>query len=146
MIAAKGEAWWRFARFMAMLVVGGFCACRFSSQQAAYSSYVVIFSLVALVAENTGLLKQKTEPNEYQVTQGKIVQFSDVHGVDEAKDELQEIVQFLKDPTAFAALGGRLSKGVLLTGPPGTGKTLLARAVAGEAGVVRVLSSSPWTR
>ena len=62
------------------------------------------------------------------------VTFQDVAGADEAKEELQEIIEFLKDPQKFARLGGRLPKGVLLVGPPGTGKTLLAKAVAGEAG------------
>ncbi len=62
------------------------------------------------------------------------VTFADVAGADEAKDELQEIIEFLKDPQKFTRLGGRLPKGALLVGPPGTGKTLLARAVAGEAG------------
>lgn len=63
------------------------------------------------------------------------VGFGDVMGCDEAKRELQEVVEFLKSPEKFAKLGGKLPKGVLLVGPPGTGKTLLARAVAGEAGV-----------
>jgi cell division protease FtsH len=62
------------------------------------------------------------------------VTFSDVAGADEAKEELQEVIEFLKDPQKFTKLGGRLPKGALLVGPPGTGKTLLARAVAGEAG------------
>jgi cell division protease FtsH len=63
------------------------------------------------------------------------VTFADVAGVDEAKDELREIIEFLKTPEKFTKLGGKIPKGILLVGPPGTGKTLLARAVAGEAGV-----------
>ena len=63
------------------------------------------------------------------------ISFSDVAGVDEAKEEVQEIVEFLKDPASFTKLGGRIPKGVLLVGPPGTGKTLLAKAIAGEAKV-----------
>ena len=66
--------------------------------------------------------------------QGKVT-FADVAGIEEAKEELEEIIAFLKEPKKFTALGGKIPKGVLLVGPPGTGKTLLARAVAGEAGV-----------
>ncbi len=66
--------------------------------------------------------------------EGKIT-FADVAGIDEAREELQEIVDFLKDPSKFARLGGKIPKGALLVGSPGTGKTLLARAIAGEAGV-----------
>jgi cell division protease FtsH len=65
----------------------------------------------------------------------KVVTFNDVAGVDEAKEELQEIIEFLRDPKKFSRLGGKIPKGVLLVGPPGSGKTLLARAVAGEAHV-----------
>jgi len=68
------------------------------------------------------------------VVGGKVT-FADVSGVEEAKEELQEVISFLKEPKKFQALGGKIPKGVLLLGPPGTGKTLLARAVAGEAGV-----------
>jgi len=63
------------------------------------------------------------------------VNFDDAAGIDEAKEELQEVVEFLSNPGKFQKLGGRIPKGVLLVGPPGTGKTLLARAVAGEAKV-----------
>jgi cell division protease FtsH len=65
----------------------------------------------------------------------KKITFSDVAGIDEAKEEVAEIIEFLKDPRKFQKLGGRIPKGVLIVGPPGTGKTLLAKAIAGEAGV-----------
>jgi cell division protease FtsH len=70
-----------------------------------------------------------------------VVTFQDVAGVDEAKDEVREIVDFLREPSRFEAIGGRIPRGVLLVGPPGTGKTLLARSIAGEAGVPFLFAS-----
>ena len=76
----------------------------------------------------------RSKAKVYVETDTKVT-FSDVAGVDEAKEELKEVIGFLKDPGRYGRLGGRVPKGILLVGPPGTGKTLLARAVAGEAGV-----------
>ncbi|OJT06135.1 Mitochondrial inner membrane i-AAA protease supercomplex subunit YME1 [Trametes pubescens] len=123
--AAKGEIFLRLMRY------------------AIFSILTVFFVLVflSLWVENSGMLKAGPRQAEFEPIQAKTYKFSDVHGVDEAKGELQDIVEFLKDPSAFGTLGGKLPKGVLLTGPPGTGKTMLARAVAGEAGVPFLFAS-----
>jgi cell division protease FtsH len=98
------------------------------------------FAGLALFRMITGrvptLEKARTiDPQEVTVT------FNDVAGVDEAKDEVREIVDFLKEPSKFASIGGRIPRGILLVGPPGTGKTLLARSMAGEAGVPFISTS-----
>lgn len=100
--------------------------------------YVLWAFLFRSMAERQGLgglmAIGKSKAKVYVETDTKVT-FADVAGADEAKFELQEIVQFLKDPQSYGRLGARVPKGILLVGPPGTGKTLMARAVAGEAGV-----------
>src|SRR5436309_2174537 len=100
---------------------------------------IIVLLLLALFTlfQNPG---QRTTAQDISFSQllteahGRVT-FEDVAGVDEAKQDLQEIVEFLRDPGKFQRLGGRIPRGVLLVGPPGTGKTLLARAIAGEANV-----------
>ncbi|KAH7396624.1 peptidase family M41-domain-containing protein [Phaeosphaeria sp. MPI-PUGE-AT-0046c] len=101
----------------------------------ALAAYVSLI-LITLFVESSGILKKVGGATSAEVRpEHQNTRFSDVHGCDEAKEELLDVVDFLKHPERYNKLGGRLPKGVLLIGPPGTGKTLLARAVAGEAGV-----------
>jgi cell division protease FtsH len=94
-------------------------------------------ALFRIVTGRVPTLEKAHTIDPQQVT----VTFADVAGVDEAKEEVREIVDFLKEPQKFASIGGRIPRGILLVGPPGTGKTLLARSMAGEAGVPFISAS-----
>ena len=94
----------------------------------------VFFSAIILVMWRTLKVMPRIKPQQIKPASSQAVSFADIAGVDEAKGELQEIVEFLRDPRAFHVMGAKVPKGVLLHGPPGTGKTLLAKAVAHESG------------
>ncbi len=117
--ASSGFGWLIVAQLLPFVVIFGFLAFTLRQMQAGGNK-----------ALSFGKSKAKLLNN-----QQKRVTFKDVAGVEEPKEELQEIIEFLKDPQKFQKLGGKIPKGVLMMGPPGTGKTLLAKAVAGEANV-----------
>ena len=95
----------------------------------------LVFWFMMRSASGAGQVNMSINKNKAQVQNNLKVRFSDVAGAEEEKEELQEVVEFLKSPKKFSSLGARIPAGVLLVGPPGTGKTLFAKAVAGEAGV-----------
>jgi cell division protease FtsH len=118
---------------------------------------ITVLSILAAVAFFYFFIRQFQGANNQAISFGKskarmfsgdrpTVTFDDVAGVEESKEELREVVEFLKEPQKFVSLGARIPKGVLLVGAPGTGKTLMAKAVAGEAGDVRGRGGEPGAR
>ncbi|KAK9837152.1 hypothetical protein WJX81_006501 [Elliptochloris bilobata] len=125
-----------FLAFMVLFVSASYYARRQAMRSIVSSSAAMAASRADLAAATRDAPSfAPKEYNKENVPEVSRVTFADVKGCSEAKAELEEVVEFLKSPTKFTRLGGRLPKGILLTGPPGTGKTLLARAIAGEAGV-----------
>ncbi|KAJ1662443.1 hypothetical protein EV178_005875 [Coemansia sp. RSA 1646] len=116
---SQQSAVWSACKWIISTVIYAFCILTITN--------VMFESNLARAVTKTGEITPKAASTD--------VRFADVQGCEEAKEELQDLVDFLKNPKDFLEIGGKLPKGVLLTGPPGTGKTLLARAVAGEAGV-----------
>src|SRR5262245_39573708 len=104
---------------------------------------IVFFGALVFLIWRTIQLMPRVKPNMVEPNSKSAVSFSDVAGVEDAKAELQEVVDFLRDPKRFARLGARVPKGLLLYGPPGTGKTLLAKAVAHESGASFYSQSAP---
>ena len=94
---------------------------------------IIFMGLIAVVLVYMLRLMPRTKPQEIKPQASDSISWDDVAGVEEAKDELREVVEFLRDPKRFRKLGAKVPKGILLHGPPGTGKTLLAKAVAHES-------------
>lgn len=113
-------------------------SARVSFATTLFIAMLVIFAMLMLLRKSAGgsggAMSFGKSKARFQMEAKTGVMFDDVAGIDEAKEELQEVVTFLKNPERFTAIGARIPKGVLLVGPPGTGKTLLAKAIAGEAG------------